>query len=118
MVSMTRGRQRRNMKKVLPVLVLVAFTLFSVELIAKGGLEGLAVLREPWALQIAVDLCIACFFAGAWLRRDARERGIAALPYLILLPFLGSIAVLAYLVRREVLAGSAVRLAHRANLAP
>jgi hypothetical protein len=88
------------MKKILPVLVLVAFTVFSVDMEVKGGLEGLAVFREPWALQVAVDLVIATILVGSWIHGDARKRGINPLPFLIALPFLGSMAALAYVVRR------------------
>jgi hypothetical protein len=34
------------------------------------------------------------------MRRDARERNIPALPYLVLMPFLGSVATLGYFVHR------------------
>src|SRR4051812_8547263 len=101
MVFMTGRSQRKGMKKLLPLLVLVPFTLFSVELAVKGGLEGLAVFREPWALQVALDLCISCVLVGGWMRQDARKHGISALPFLVLLPFVGSVAALAYLVRRN-----------------
>ena len=47
-----------------------------------------------------LDLAIAIFLFAGWMRRDARQRGISATPYLVALPFLGSIAALAYLVRR------------------
>ena len=49
-------------------------------------------LREPWGMQILLDLAIAMALVGSWLHRDARARGIPALPYLMALPFLGSIA--------------------------
>jgi hypothetical protein len=101
MVFGTASLQKKGMKKLLPLLVLVPFTLLSVELAIKGGLAGAAVFREPWALQVALDLVISCFFAGMWIRRDARRHGISALPFLIALPFFGSIAALAYVVRRN-----------------
>jgi hypothetical protein len=52
-------------------------------------------------MQVAIDLCIACWFSAMWMRQDARKRGISAMPFLIALPFLGSIATLAYVVRRN-----------------
>lgn len=105
MVPMTRKRQNVSMKKLLPVLLLAVFTLVSVQLFATAGLQGVAVFREPMALQVALDLCIATCFAGAWMHRDAHAHGISATPFLILLPLLGSIAALAYLVRRNLAAG-------------
>ena len=101
MEVMTHRRHREGMKKIIPVLVLVAFSLFSVELALKGGLEGWRSLVEPWSLQVALDLVIATFIVGSWLRADARKHGINPLPFLLALPFLGSIAALAYVVRRN-----------------
>jgi len=89
------------MKKLVPVLVLLAFSGLSVELFLAGASEGLAAFRSPWAIQVGLDLCIACWFSALWLRADARKHGIRALPFLVALPFFGSIATLAYLVRRS-----------------
>jgi hypothetical protein len=47
-----------------------------------------------------LDLVIALSFAIGWMRADARRRGIAAWPYFLVTLFLGSIGVLAYVVRR------------------
>lgn len=90
------------MKKLLPLLVLIPFFVFSVEVALKDGVLGFLPLagREPWAMQMLFDLVISFFFAGAWLRRDARERGIPALPYLVGIVLTGSIGVLAYMVHR------------------
>mgnify|MGYP006920616387 CR=1 FL=1 len=44
---------------------------------------------------------IALFVAWSWLRHDARERGIPATPYRVASALLGSPAVLAYLIHRE-----------------
>jgi len=90
------------MKKIVPVVVLVAFTVLSSILVFEAGLGGLAALRSGWSLQVTLDLCISLFLVGGWIRRDARERGINPIPYLVALPFLGSIGALLYLVRRNV----------------
>lgn len=102
MVLMTSRLHIRGMKKILPLLVLLPFAGYSTLVILEHGYFGFLTLalREPWAMQLLLDLSIACFFIGAWIRRDARDRGISALPYLLLLPFLGSIATLAYFVHR------------------
>lgn len=114
MVYMTLLPQKVGMKKLLPIVALALFSVLSVELFVTAGLQGVAVFREPMALQVALDLCIAAAFTGAWMHRDARERGISATPFLILLPLLGSIAALAYLVRRN-LSSAEVPSLHRVH---
>jgi len=91
------------MKKVLPLLVLVPFFAFSVLVaIEHGALGFLSVAgKEPWGLQMLLDLSIALFLVGGWLRRDAKKFGINAVPYLILLVLVGSIGALVYLVHRN-----------------
>ena len=94
--------QSMTIKKLLPLAVFAPFTLFSTMVIARHGYFGFITLalREPWGMQMLLDLAIAVFMVGTWLRRDARSRGINPVPYLVALPFLGSIAALAYLVHR------------------
>lgn len=98
------------MKKIVPALVLVPFALFSTLVILEHGYFGFITLslREPWAMQMLLDLSIALFLVGAWMRRDARAHGIPVVPYLLLLPFLGSIGALGYLVHRNVAATRSV----------
>lgn len=104
MVRSRAGAIVTGMKKMLPLVVLVPFAVFSTFVAVEHGALGFLTLalREPWAMQLLLDLTIALFLVGTWLRRDARARGIAALPYLVALPLLGSIAVLVYLVHRNV----------------
>src|SRR5687768_15952724 len=94
------------MKKIVPVVVLVAFTILSSVLVFEAGIGGLAALRSGWSLQVSLDLCIALFLVGGWIRRDAREPGIIPITYLVALPFLGSIGALVFLVRRNVFSAS------------
>ena len=51
-------------------------------------------------VQISVDLLIALGMVSLWMWRDARARGVSALPYLVVTMFLGSIGPLLYLFRR------------------
>lgn len=84
-------------------VILAAFGAFSLWVIHGHGYTGFLALagREPWALQMLLDLVLALSFALGWLRADARRRGIAAWPYFAATIFLGSIGVLAYVVRRS-----------------
>ena len=90
------------MKKILPTIVLAPFALFCTVVIVEHGYLGFITLslREPWALQMLIDLSITLFLFGGWMRRDARALGIPVLPYLLLLPLVGSISALGYLVHR------------------
>jgi hypothetical protein len=83
-------------------IVLAAFTVFSAWVVYQDGYLGFLRLagREPWGLQLLLDLIIAASFGIAWMRADARKRGITSWPYVALVFPLGSIGILAYAVRR------------------
>lgn len=86
------------------VVLFVAFTGYSVFVSATEGYWGFATLalRERWAMQVLLDLGISISVAWAWLWPDAKQRGISPVPYVVATVPLGSIAVLAYLIHREV----------------
>lgn len=95
------------------VLVLAVFGAYSVEVVVTHGYFGfLAVAwREPWALQMLLDVTIAVTLFTCWMIPDARRRGIVWWPYLAACVALGSIGALAYLVRRALSSeGSATRV--------
>lgn len=91
------------MRLIILVVVFVAFTVWSSTVAFSHGLLGFLTLaaREPWAAQMLVDLFLSFFVAWSWLRHDAKERGIAAWPYIVGTLALGSIGTLAYLIHRE-----------------
>lgn len=95
----------------LPILVVtfVVFTAWSSWLTFDDGLAGLTALLETndWGKQIFADLCISLFIGWGFLRSDAKKHGLPSLPYVVATPFLGSIAVLAYLIHRELRVRSA-----------
>jgi hypothetical protein len=91
------------MKKLaLPLIVLVAFSVFSSWVVVTEGYFGFLRLArdEPWGLQVLLDVAIACALYSTWMVRDARERRLPIAPYLVAMLFLGSIGALAYLVHR------------------
>ena len=90
------------MKKLLPILVGIPFTAYSSYVVVTKGYFGFVTLslQEPWAMQLLLDLFISVFLIGSWIRKDAPKHGISALPYLVALPFLGSMATLAYFAHR------------------
>lgn len=97
----------------LPLVVLVAFTLYTATVVAQSGITAVIpiVLGEPWAGQLFVDLVIALSLFLVWMVRDARERGLPAWLYVALVATTGSIGALAYLVHR---AARAPRMAETA----
>jgi hypothetical protein len=93
------------------VVLLLAFSVFTDVLVYKDGYTGFLHLaaREPWGLQMLLDVTIALGLFVSWMIPDARRRGIVAWPYVIACVALGSIGALAYLVHRQLreLRGSA-----------
>ena len=83
-------------------LVLAAFGAYSLWVVAGYGYTGFLSLaaREPWAMQMLLDLVIACSFGIGWMIHDARKRSISAWPFVVTTLALGSIGLLAYVVRR------------------
>ncbi len=95
------------------VVLLLAFTLFSVHLVHDQGFFGFLTLarREPWALQMLLDLTIALALFLTWMVPDARRLGLPYLPYVLGTLALGSIGALSYLIHREIAARRGARLA-------
>jgi len=93
------------------LVVLVAFTAFSVyPLWTEGYLAFLRILDVgPWGAQVLIDLVIACGLFTTWMVRDARERGLVAWPFVILVLTVGSIGALSYLVYRGLKSADAAR---------
>jgi hypothetical protein len=86
------------------VVVFLAFTAYSVEVVVTQGFAALFASHAQfgWESQVFLDLVLAvtAFNLLAW--PDAKRRGIAYAPYLVATIALGSIGVLAYLIHREV----------------
>lgn len=94
------------MKSILAPIVLLAFTAYSLVVVAQHGYTGFLSLagREPWALQMLLDLVIACSFAVGWMIHDARRHQLVAWPFAILTVFFGSVGLLGYVVWRDLIA--------------
>ena len=88
--------------RVVVLAVLLPFLAFSLWVVEKAGPLGFLELagREPWGLQMLLDLAIALFFVSGWMIKDARRRGITAWPFVVATIAVGSIGPLAYLVVR------------------
>jgi hypothetical protein len=98
-------------KLALALAAFVVFTAYTLSVAAQHSLLGFLAdhARGGWSLQVFLDLCVAA--ASFWVVAlpDARARGIRAWPYAVLTPVLGSVAILAYFVHREVRARATAR---------
>ncbi|MDH5676257.1 MAG: hypothetical protein OEZ06_29320 [Myxococcales bacterium] len=61
----------------------------------------LAWLDSPLGLQVVADLLTALTFAALWIARDAKQRGINPLPFVLLMVLLGSGGPLLYMAMRS-----------------
>jgi protein-S-isoprenylcysteine O-methyltransferase Ste14 len=81
----------------------IAFTAYTMTVMAGQGVLGFVVLaqREPWAMQMLLDLLVMLGLFAAWIRHDARWHRLPAWAYMLLTVAAGSMGALAYLVHRE-----------------
>lgn len=87
----------------LPLVVFLAFTAYSLMVVAEHGFAELIELHAQggWAVQVLLDLVLALTMFWVVAVPDAKTRGISPWPYVALTPLLGSIAPLAYFVHRS-----------------
>jgi hypothetical protein len=83
--------------------VLAAFTaLCGVAIYAHGYAGFFELATANWATRtLFADLVIALALTVVWMYRDARERGAAFAPFLVLTVLLGSVGPLLYLILRR-----------------
>ncbi|MGE0827043.1 MAG: DUF2834 domain-containing protein [Candidatus Binatia bacterium] len=83
-------------------VILIAFSAFSAYVVYQYGYIGLFehALANAATVQVFLDLSIALSLVMVWMWVDARERGVSAIPYMLLTFTFGSIGPLAYLIRR------------------
>jgi hypothetical protein len=95
-----------NARLLAALAVLVPFLVYTDVVALQHGYLGFLelALREPWGMQMLLDLSISLGLFATFAIPDARERGIHVWPYLVACVFLGSIGALGYLVHREVAA--------------
>jgi hypothetical protein len=95
-----------NAKQIGIGAALAGFVAVNVFGFVQGGWEGFLELftrASPWTVVLLTDLTIALTLTAIWLWRDARQRGIFPLPYVVLMVATGSIGTLLYLLRREMI---------------
>ena len=93
------GMQR---KTIIAAVVLLSFSAYSLWVVAGHGYTGFLALawREPWGMQMLLDLVIACSFGINWMIANAKRHAITTWPFVVTTIFLGSVGLLAYVVAR------------------
>jgi len=83
-------------------IVLVGFAALNAYCFYAFGTVGFlhAALANAATVAVLADLVIALTMVAVWMARDAAQRGVTVLPYLLLTIFLGSVGPLLYLLRR------------------
>ena len=81
----------------------VVFTAYTVWVMLGHGVLGFITLalREPWGLQLLLDLMTMLVLFALWVYQDAKSRGLPVWPWVLLTLVMGSMGALAYLVHRE-----------------
>src|SRR5262245_19645319 len=92
-----------NLKRLGVLFLFLDFAAFTAWVVVTQPLGAVAdaVRASYWTVQIAIDLVIALSFGAVWLARDAKARGMNPLPWIVALPFTGSLSLLAYLLLRR-----------------
>lgn len=99
------GIGRTDMQRIRPFVLLVAvlFTAYSTLVAAQHGYTGFLHLawREPWGMQMLIDLLISLTMVSSLIVVDAQRRKRAAWPWLLVTVLLGSVGPLWYLALRS-----------------
>jgi hypothetical protein len=91
-----------NRKQIALSLIMVVVLAVDAEAIYSHGLVGFirTALATGPAIASFVDMAVALGLVCIWMAQDARERGVSALPYLLVTFALGSVGPLLYLISR------------------
>lgn len=106
MAAITSRVQAADMNKVVvPLVAFVAFTVYSLVVVATQGLGALIPSHLAfgvfgWPMQVFLDLVLMAVAFLVLAAPDARRRGITFWPYVVATLAAGSIGMLAYFVRR------------------
>jgi len=90
-------------KQLLLEVVLAAFGALSAYAVWTYGVVGVVdrMFADAVTTTLTADLTIALSLVIVWMWQDARDRGVAVAPYVLLTLGLGSVGPLLYLIRRE-----------------
>ena len=91
-----------NIKQTGLAIVLAGFSILTGYALLEYGYVGFfrEVISNLASVTLLVDLIISLTIILVYLGNDARERGVSAVPYLLLTLAFGSVGPLLYLIRR------------------
>jgi hypothetical protein len=91
-----------NIKQIALGIVLAGFSILTAYALIGYGYVGFfrEVISNLASLTLLVDLVISLTIILVYLGNDASERGVSAVPYLLLTLAFGSVGPLLYLLRR------------------
>ena len=91
-----------NIKQIALGMVLAAFSVLTAYALLEYGYVGFfrEVISNLASVTLMVDLVISLTIILVYLGNDANERGVSAVPYLLLTLAFGSVGPLLYLIRR------------------
>ena len=91
-----------NLKQIALGLVLAGFSILTACALVEYGYVGFfrEVISNLASVTLLVDLVISLTIILVYLSNDASERGVSAVPYLLLTLAFGSVGPLLYLIRR------------------
>lgn len=91
-----------NLKQIALGIVLAGFSILTAYALFRYGYVGFfrEVISSLASVTLLVDLIISLTIILVYLGNDARERGVSAVPYLLLTLAFGSVGPLLYLIRR------------------
>jgi hypothetical protein len=92
-----------NLKQISLGIVLAGFSILTAYTLLEYGYVGLfrEVISNLASLTLLVDLVISLTIILVYLGNDASERGVSAVPYLLLTLAFGSVGPLLYLIRHS-----------------
>jgi len=92
-----------NLRLITLVTLFVGFLVLTVVAAYHHSYIGIfeAGFKDSASMQVFFDLVISVSLFGFWMLFDARKRGAMVLPYLVAIPFIGSLSPLLYLIVRE-----------------
>ena len=91
-----------NLKQIALGIVLAGFSILTAYALIGYGYVGFfrEVISSLASVTLLVDLTIALTIILVYLGHDASERGVSAVPYLLITLAFGSVGPLLYLIRR------------------